>query len=154
MSATNPYEMFEIDTQAENEEGIIVEYPVKGHDNRSFRVRFVHSGDSNVHFRDALRARLKPLSFRIQQEMVTDEEYEDILIAVFADKIIKSWESKDENGNYVSGLYSDDFAIIPADKASIANLFKKARRLFRDIKKQSDNFATFRNSFVEEAIKN
>lgn len=159
MSVANPYEMFEINTQAENVEGLTVQYPVKGFADKSFQVTFVHSGDSNVHFREALRARLKPLSFRIQQEMVEDEEYEDILIAVFAEKIIKAWKVQDginADGSpiFVDGIYGPDFTILPFEKANVVNLFKQARRLFRDIKKQSDNFATFRKVAAEEATKN
>jgi hypothetical protein len=150
----NPFEMFEINTSAENEIGMIAQYPVPNHENRGYMIQFVHSGDTNTHFRDYLRARMKPLSFRINQELVSDEEYEDLLIEVFAEKIIKSWKSKDENGNFVDGIYGQNFEILPVTKANIIACFKSARRLFKDIKKQSDNFASFKNQITEDAIKN
>lgn len=159
MSTVNPYEMFAINDKAENEIGQINEYPVPGHLDRAFRIRFVHSGDSNVHYREALRARLKPLSFRIQQELVSDEEYEDIVIAVFADKIIKEWsvaDGRDESGELIfkPGIYGEDFAILPVSRENITHVFKQGRRLFRDIKKQADSFATFKTAIVEDAVKN
>lgn len=161
MSASNPFEMFEINEQAENEIGIYAEYPVPGQPNRAYKIRFVHSGNSNVHFRDALRARLKPLNFRINQDLVSDEEYKGIMKLVFADKIIKEWKSKDENGNWVDGIYkglaekTENFLeIIPFDKKNVVAAFEKSPRLFDDIQKQADSFATFKTSQVEDAIKN
>lgn len=152
--SSNPFELFQVDSHKENEEGIWAEYPIKGHDGRSFKVRFVHSGDTNIPYRDALRARLKPLNYRIQQDMLSDEEFEDIQKKVFADKIIKGWESKNENGEYVSGIYDDNFGIIEFNRANIYNTFVKAPRLFKDIKKQSDSFATFKDIEIENDSKN
>lgn len=149
----NPYEMFEIDEKQENETGKWVEYPNKDK-KHSFKVRFVYSGDSNVAYRDALRARLKPLNYRIQQEMVSDEEFDLIQQKVFADKIIKDWQVLDENGKWVSGMYGDDFKIIEFTKANVLDAFTKGPRLFKDIKKQTDSFATFKAEEVQVDSKN
>lgn len=154
MSENNPYAMFEINEKAENEEGTWAEYPVKGQPKRGFKVRFVHSGDTNIHYREALRARLKPLNYRIQQEMVSDEEFDGVVQKVFADKIIKDWKSKDENGNFVDGIYADNFEIVPFSKEAILNTFKVAPRLFKDIKKQADSLATFKQEEVKADTKN
>lgn len=158
MSTVNPFEMFTVNEKAENEEGIWAEYPVPGFPKRGFRIRFVHSGNTNTHYRDALRARLKPLNFRIQQELVSDEEYKGITKKVFAEKIIKEWQSKDENGNFVSGIYNfdsgADFEIRECNKENIVHAFEKLPRLFDDIQKQSDSFATFKAIELDDAIKN
>lgn len=151
---SNPYEMFEINEKLENEEGIWAEYPVKGHPDKAFKVRFVHSGDTNIHYREALRARLKPLNYRIQQDMVSDEEFEAIQQKVFADKIIKDWQSKDENGNFVQGIYGENFIILPFDKTNVVNTFVNAPRLFKDIKKQSDQLSTFKAEEIKVDSKN
>lgn len=151
---SNPYEMFEINEKLENEEGIWAEYPVKGHPDKAFKVRFVHSGDTNVHYREALRARLKPLNYRIQHDMVSDEEFEAIQQKVFADKIIKDWQCKDSDGNFVQGIYGQDFAIIPFDKANVVATFANAPRLFKDIKKQSDQLSTFKAEEIKVDSKN
>lgn len=151
---SNPYEMFEINEKVENEEGIWAEYPIKGHPNRGFKIRFVHSGDTNVHYREALRARLKPINYRIQNDMVSDEEFEGILKKVFADKIVKEWQSKDDNGEYVSGIYGDNFEILPFNKENINAAFISGPRLFKDIKKQSDDLASFKAEEVSKDSKN
>jgi len=130
--SVNPYAMFQIDDKHENQEGTWAEYPVKGYPNRAFRVRFVHSGDTNIHYREALRARLKPLNYRIQQDMVSDEEFEDIVKKVFVDKIIKQWQSKDDNGNFVDGIYGPGFEILPFSKAEVLQVFSAGPRLFKD----------------------
>jgi len=139
--------MFEIDDKQENQEGTWAEYPVKGHPTRAFRVRFVHSGDTNIHYREALRARLKPLNYRIQQDMVTDEEFEEVVKKVFVDKIIKQWQSKNDQGEFVDGIYGNGFEILPFSKEAVLQAFAAGPRLFKDIKKQADNVATFK---VEE----
>ena len=139
----NPYEMFEINEEQENEVGKWAEYPNKDK-KHSFKVRFVYSGDSNVAYRDALRARLKPLNYRIQQEMVSDEEFDLIQQKVFADKIIKEWKVLDEKGEWVDGMYGENFSIIEFNKANVLEAFAKGQRLFKDIKKQADSFATFK----------
>lgn len=150
---SNPYEMFEINEQLENEEGKWAEYPNKDK-KHSFKVRFVYSGDSNIQYRDALRARLKPLNYRIQQEMVSDEEFDTIQQKVFADKIIKGWKVLDEKGEWVDGMYGDDFTVIEFNKVNVINTFANAPRLFKDIKKQSDSFASFKAEEIETDSKN
>lgn len=150
---SNPYEVFEIDETRENEEGKWAEYPNKDK-KHSFKVRFVYSGDSNIAYRDALRARLKPLNYRIQQEMVSDEEFDAIQIKVFADKIIKAWKVLNDNGEWVDGMYGDDFAIIEFNKTNVISTLNKAPRLFKDIKKQSDSFTTFRDEAKDADSKN
>lgn len=154
MKNVNPYDMFAINEETENEVGIWAEYPIKGQPNRGFKIRLVHSGESNVSYRDALRARLKPLNYRIQQDMVSDEEFESVQHKVFADKIVKEWQSKDENGNYVDGIYGENFTIMPFSKENILEVFKNGPRLFKDIKKQTDNFATFKADEVASDSKN
>lgn len=153
-SKVNPFEIFEIDSERENTIGIWAEYPVKGQPNRGFRIRIVHSGDTNIAYRDALRARLKPLNYRIQQDMLSDEEFEGIVQKVFADKIIKEWQSKDENGKFVDGIYGENFNILPVTKENVISTFEKAPRLFKDLKKQADNFATFKIEEVKADSKN
>jgi hypothetical protein len=150
---SNPYEMFEINEEQENEVGRWAEYPNKDK-KHAFKVRFVYSGDSNVAYRDALRARLKPLNYRIQQEMVTDEEFELIQQKVFADKIIKEWMVLNENGQWVPGMYGDNFSIIEFNKQNVLDAFVKGARLFKDLKKQSDSFATFKADEIEVDSKN
>jgi hypothetical protein len=44
-------------------------------------------------------------------------------------------------------MYGEDFAIIEFNKANVLEAFAKGQRLFKDIKKQADSFATFK---VEE----
>jgi hypothetical protein len=151
---SNPYAMFEIDPNAENEVGIWAEYPIKGHPNKGFKVRFVHSGDSNIPYRDALRARLKPLNYRIQQEMLSDEEFEQIIQKVFTDKIIKEWKVKNDSGEWVDGMYGENFTVIPFNKENVLAAFVSGPRLFKDIKKQADSFATFKSEEVETDSKN
>lgn len=156
----SPYAMFEVNAKAENEIGYTVEYPVPNNPDKNYQVTFVYAGETNVHFREALRARLKSLSFRIQQDLVTDEEFEDIQIATFADKIIKNWKVQDgfeadgKTPRFVQGIYGNNFEILPFEPKNVVELFKSARRLFKDIKKQADNFATFRNVLAEDAVKN
>ena len=150
---SNPYALFEVNEKVENEEGRWAEYPNKDK-KHSFKVRFVYSGDSNVSYRDALRARLKPLNYRIQQEMVSDEEFEAIQQKVFADKIIKSWMVLNEEGKWVEGMYGDNFSIIEFNKENVINVFQNAPRLFKDIKKQSDSFATFKEEEFQTDSKN
>lgn len=150
---SNPYEVFEINEQQENEVGKWAEYPNKDK-KHAFKVRFVFSGDSNIAYRDALRARLKPLNYRIQQEMVSDEEFDAIQQKVFADKIIKEWMAIDAAGNWVPGMYGEDFEIIEFNKANVVNTFANAPRLFKDIKKQSDSFASFKAEETEVDSKN
>lgn len=147
--AFNPYEIFEVKTREENEVGIWAEYPIPGHPKRGFRVRFVHAGETNPVYREALRARMKPLNFRVQQDMVSDEEFESIQHPVYADRVIKEWESKDENGQYTAGIYGPGFAILPVNRENIVSTFTAAPRLFKDIKKQAENFATFRRQELE-----
>lgn len=151
--SSNPYEIFEVDKEAENNVGISVEYPVKGFPERGFKVRFVHAGETNMKWRDAQRAALKPLKYRIDQELVTDEEFMDILKPLYAAHIIKEWFAKDDTGNYVPGIYGDDFAILPVTKENITATFKKAPRLFRDIRNQAESFATFKKQEQAETAK-
>ncbi len=149
----NPYGLFEVDKEAENEVGIWAKYPVKGFPEKETRIRFVHSGQTNPKYRDALRAVLKPLKFRIDQDLVNDEEYESLKMPVYAKHIIKEWQVKDENGNFVPGIYGDDFAILPVTVENMLSAWGKGIRLFRDIDAQASQFATFKKQELDEQVK-
>lgn len=149
----NPYEIFQVNNERENDRGITLEYPVKGDDSKGFRIRIVHAGDTNPAYRDAVRARLKPMTFRIQQDLVSDEELELVLAPVYADKIIKSWEVL-EDGKWVPGIYGPNADIIPVTKENIVNTFKLAPRLFKDIRKQAESISSFKLEERDEITKN
>ena len=150
---SNPYDMFKVDSEQENNVGAVLEYPVPGHDDKAFRVRIVHAGDTNPHYRNALRARLKPLTFRIQNDLVSDEELEAIVKPVYADKIIKDWEVK-VDGEWVKGIYGPDFTILPVTVENITNVLNVAPRLFVDIRKQAEAISTFKSDAIKDNSKN
>ena len=152
--STSPYDIFKIDEKSENEEGITAEYPVPNQPKRGFKVRFVHAGETNHHYRNYLRAILKPMNFRLQQDLVQDEEYEELLKGVFAKKIIKDWQVKDENGNWVQGIYGPTFEVLPFNELNIITVFMDAPRLFKDIRKQAENFSTFKKVINDIDAKN
>jgi len=150
---SNPYEIFQVDEAAENETGVFLEYPVPGHSDKAFRVRIVHAGDTNPAYRNAVRFRLKPLNFKIQHDLATDEELISAIIPVFAEKIVKDWEVLND-GEWVKGIYADDFSILPVSQQNIIDVLHKAPRLFKDIRSQAESLAVFKADARKESAKN
>lgn len=149
----NPYEIFQVDEETENKEGVVLEYPVKDRDDKAFRVRIVHAGDTNPAYRDYLRARLKPLNFKLQHDLASDEELLAVMRPVFAEKIIKSWEVL-VDGVWVPGIYGDNFDVLPVTKENMVNVLTSAPRLFKDIRSQAESLALFKSDNRKASSKN
>lgn len=144
-------QMYKTDTQREKE-GIWIDYG-------AFQVRIARCGGANAEFTRALRERSKPYKKLAQTGNMPEAVYLKILREVFADTIIRGWETwvgDETSGGFRPGIEPLDPAeeLLPATRDNVVKTLEEMPDLFEDIQTQSANLALFRELQQEEDSKN
>lgn len=142
----NPYAKYLIDEEIQKQ-GIIYE-------DEDVRIRVTFAGTENSRYEKLLKMKLKPFETQIRQEKFSDERFNKLLAEVYAETVILSWESLNEDGKFVSGVYNEEGGIMPVTKESMCKAFEIGNRLFQDVIKVATNFNLFRQGQKEEDTKN
>lgn len=125
-----------------------------------FRVQIARAGGSNKKFQRIYEQKTKPYRFAMQQGTLNDKKAEKIFYEVFAEACILGWEVKtmdlDDNGDpvYVPGIEAPDGSILTVTVENLVKTFINLPDLFMDIKEQCMSSALFRQSLLEEDVKN
>jgi hypothetical protein len=138
----NLFKMFQTDAQLEKD-GVYIEYGnnEKGHPTRFLIAR---AGGANTHFQSASEHETKPYRRMMQNDMLTPEIANKILMNVYSKAVVKNWEGVlDEDGN--------DF---PFSQSNVIILFTKLPDLFKDIQAMAAQGSNFRLLALEEEAKN
>lgn len=142
----NPYAKYHTDRDL-IEAGIIYE-------DEDVRIKVTYAGTENNRYDKLLKLRLKPFETRIRNDNFSDKEFHKVLGEVYAETVVKSWEVKDDDGNFVPGIYDEEGNILPFSKENVIKGFALGDRLFADVIKVATNFNLFRQGQKEEDAKN
>jgi hypothetical protein len=146
MAKRNPYDKYKIDPEIKAA-GITYE-------DEDVRITVTYAGAENSRYDKMLKLRLKPYETRIRNDNFPDSEFHKILAAVYSECVVRNWESKDEEDNFVQGVYNEDGEIMPFTKENVCIGFGLGDRLFQDVIKVATNFNLFRKVQKEEDAKN
>jgi len=127
----NPYAMFETDRNLEKE-GIWIDYG-------PFSFKVARAGGSNEKYRRMLQHRMKPYRRQIQNETMSEEKAQEIILETFVDAVLLDWKDvRDRDGNVM------DF-----NRENALQLLSDLRDLFADLQTQSQKIANFRREEME-----
>lgn len=140
------YEAFETSEEMEAK-GIWQDYG-------SFRILLARAGGANKKFQRLMEARTKPHRRAIQTETMDDDVATAIFHSVYADSVILAWESKNEEGKLVPGIFTKDGDIIAFNRENVLVTLKKLPELFTDLRTQAATATLYRSQLLEEAAKN
>ena len=144
---SNMYDLFRSDANAEKE-GIALDYG-------EFRVTIARAGGANKRYAKLLNLMAKPYQRLIQLDQLDNEKALDILKEVYADCVVKNWEVKSEDGEWVTGIESPDGGgLLEVTKTNVLATFMALPDLFADVREQAEKGALFRSALREEASGN
>lgn len=144
----NPYAKYHIDDEIKKQ-GVVyedIDPPV--------RITVTFAGTENSRYDKMLKLKLKPYETQIRNDNFSDEAFHKVLATVYAATVVLNWEVKDDNDNWVQGIYDENGDIMPYNEANVAKGFGLGQRLFSDIIKLATTFNLFRKDQKEDDIKN
>jgi hypothetical protein len=145
--ASQLYAAFITDPQFEKQ-GVYVDYG-------NFRVKLTRTGGANEDYLKTLQAKAKPYARAVAAEAVDESILKAILLDVFAERVIVSWETKNDEGNWVTGLYlKDSDELVPSSVENIKKALIQFPNLFAEFQEQANKLSTFRDAVRENNSKN
>ena len=140
------YELFRSDADAEKG-GVALDYG-------EFRVTIARAGGANKRYAKLLNLKAKPYQRLIQLDQLDNDKAIEILMEVYAQAVVKNWESK-SNGEWVPGIENQEGSeLLPVNAANVLAVFKALPDLFADIRVQAEQGALFRTALREQASGN
>lgn len=139
---SNLFKMFQTDSTLERE-GVWVDY---GHNERGHTTRFLmaRAGGANVRFQAVSEHETKPYRRMLQQDMLTPEIANKILMNVYAKAVVKNWE----------GVLDEQGEEMPYSQENVIILFTKLPDLFKDLQSVASQGSHFRMTALEDEAKN
>lgn len=139
------YSQFQTDSDLEKT-GVVIDYG-------SFRVLVARAGGSNTDFMRVLTAKTKPHRRAIQTDTMDPKLAQAIEREVFAETVIKDWETE-ADGGWVRGIESPDGGLLDVTVDNLVRTFENLPDLYTDLKEQANKVALFRKKELEEDAKN
>lgn len=136
--ALSPYARFKSNKEAELD-GLLFS-PMEG-------VRFLvaRAGGRNESFKRAFAQKTKPFRHQIQNETLSDEKSNELMAEVYAETVIKGWESQID-GDWKPVLLDENGKEMPFTKANFCKVMRDLPELFRQI----TTFANDASVFLEQ----
>jgi hypothetical protein len=124
------------------------------YEDEDVRIKVTYAGTENERYTKMLKLKLKPFETQIRNETFSDKAFHKVLAEVYAATVVQSWEVKDENDNWVPGIYSEEGEVLEYNETNVKLGFGLGERLFQDVIKVATNFNLFRQGQKEEDTKN
>jgi hypothetical protein len=138
------YEQFSTDKALE-QTGVEIDYG-------DFMVTVARAGGGNERFSKVLAAKSKPMRRLIENELISLERANKLLMEVYAETVILNWETKVDD-KWVKGIErspdDEGEGLLPVTKENIQATFERLPDLFTDIQEQSSKVALFRQDEQE-----
>lgn len=134
----------------EEKEGVCVQF-------EGFRVTIARAGGSNKQYDKTLQRVSKPWKRLIDSGRLSNDKGVEILKEVYAQCIIKHWDTLQEDGSYKSGIQNLDDPkgeLLPVNKETILATLNKVEDVFLDIMKEAESSNLYRSEVTEAEAKN
>lgn len=140
------YKEFKTDIKAESE-GVILDYG-------TFRVRIGRMGGSNTKYLAAVARASQPHRHAIQAGTIAPDTAEKMMLGIMASSVILGWESQNNDGEFVPGVYLPDGQIEPYSQDAVTRALRDLPELYKDIRTQAQNVNLFLEHIREVDAKN
>ena len=123
------------------------------------RITLARAGGGNTRFARILAANSKPYKRAIQNEQLSDEKANDLMMKTYAEAVVMNWETevKDENGAkaFKKGIFvKGQEGLQPVTLENIVAVFKLVPDLFSDIMAEASKLSNYISYQREEDAKN
>lgn len=119
------------------------------------RIRVARAGGSNQKYNAAMERISAKHQRAITHGLLENKQAMAILHEVYADHIILDWETRENDEvPWQEGIEGPNGDIIPATKENIIATFKELPDLFLEIKSTAESIQFFRQSILDDAVKN
>lgn len=135
------YKQFETDPSRE-QDGIVVDYG-------EFRVSVARAGGANKNYGKALDNKTRSLRRVIAAGLLDADRSREILMEVYAEQIVRSWETK-VGDTWQPGIEAPDGTLLQFTAANVVKTFKALPDLFLDIKDQAESLTLYRDSLRDD----
>lgn len=119
-----------------------------------FRIRIARAGGANKAYQKALEEKTRPFRKAIQAEVMEDDKAMAIFHEVYADTIVRAWETRNEAGELVSGIEDEQGNLQPFNRENVIATFQKLPDLFDQVREDAAKSALFRQHLMEVAAGN
>ena len=138
------YGTFASDPEAEVN-GIALDYT-------DFRITIARAGGANKKYAKALHRKSQPYQRLIALDQMDNDKAVDILMQVYAECVVKDWETKNDEDVWVTGIENPEGdELLPVNPANILKTFRALPDLFADVREQAEKGALFRTAIREQA---
>jgi hypothetical protein len=124
------------------------------YEDEDVRIKVTYAGTENTRYEKMLKLKLKPFETQIRNDSFSDKAFHKVLAEVYAATVILEWEVKDENDNFVPGIYDENGDILMFGEKNVTLGLNLGQRLFSDVIKVATNFNLFRQDQKEVDAKN
>lgn len=140
------YDLYETDEHLEKN-GVVFDYG-------SFRVKLARAGGSNKKYGRLLEAKTKPYKRAIQTKTMDEDLANRLLMEVFVETCLLSWESQVDEGEWKSGILLKDGSLQAFNKENAIQVLKKLPDLYQDMSSMALEMGNYRLGELEEDAKN
>lgn len=148
MEAKNSmFEMFGTDANMEKD-GIILDYG-------DFRVTIARAGGANTDYTKMIDRLTKPYMRAIKAETLPNEIAEEIFRKAYAHTIVKNFEVKRGENDWVAGIPQKGSAeLLEVNTINVMATFEELPELFNAIREDAQKHSLFRKALLDEALGN
>lgn len=115
-----------------------------------FRVKIASAGTNNKAFEKYAEKKFKPVRKMIDLGTLGNKQAMRIMADVYAHTVIKDWETKDEEGEWQTGIESPDSEDLLAVTAeNVMKTLLSLPRLHLDLQEQANALVNFRRAEME-----
>jgi len=139
------YEQFKTNPDVEKE-GVWLDYG-------DFRVRIGRAGGANKDFQKVAERLARPYRRAIATNSIPREKAEELLMATYAEAVVKGWEIKDGDG-WTPGIEGPDGDILDVNVENILATFQALPTLYEDVQTQAQSWALFKADIREASAGN
>ena len=123
------------------------------------RITLARAGGGNTKFARILAANSKPYKRAIQNEQLSDEKANDLMMKTYAEAVVTNWETevKQEDGTKVfkkGVLLKGQEGLQPVNIENIVAVFKLIPDLFSDVMAEASKLSNYISYQREEDAKN
>lgn len=141
------YDKFKTDAVIEKD-GLWLDYG-------DFMIRVARSGGANKSFQKAIEKMARPYRRAIATESMPAEKADEIMMAAYANAVVKDWKVRDEDDNWTHGIEDPEGGdLLAVNPANVLATFKLLPELYADVQEQASSWALFKASLREDASGN
>jgi hypothetical protein len=118
------------------------------------RIRLARAGGSNLAYNNAMLKFSKENARAMATASIDETKMLNFLMEVYAEYVVTDWETETETKTWIKGIEGADGGILEVNFDNILATFKELQDLFLECKLVAEGIQYFRQSLLDDAVKN